>query len=397
MSIYRKLSFLLAVLLLSAGASDAPAQRAKLPWGPMPDPESAVQVSIDDRVPLTIASKDTSETEFHLRGGLMVVDLRLRLSVENTAPRHVRAVTFGVVAGPVTAGGKASVSLPSLNVAPGDTFPVNLNLKLIRPMPAPRGEFVKVSVDGVLLSDFTFFGPDQLDSRRKMTFWEKEADRDRRYFKTALDVGGPAQLQAEVRASLERQQNRPRLAARLAAGGTWASETEQVKDGRSLKLALLDLPEAPLELLSGTATVDGASATTPVITVKNRSQRPIRYFELGWFVDDGAGVRYVAGWVPAPSPARPLHPGRSTSTSLARRIVFASKSGNTPRDQFSINGMGGYVSQVQFGDGTFWIPSRDDIQHPSLRATPVSAEEQRLSDLYRRKGLEALIKELSKF
>ena len=141
MSIYRKLSFLLAVLLLSAGASDAPAQR-KLSWGPMPDPESAVQVSIDARVPLAIASKDASETEFHLRGGLMVVDLRCRLSVENTGPRHVRAVTFGVVAGPVTAGGKASVSLPSLNVAPGDTFPVNLNLKLIRPMPAPR-EFVK--------------------------------------------------------------------------------------------------------------------------------------------------------------------------------------------------------------------------------------------------------------
>ena len=395
MSIYRKLSFLLAVLLWSAGASDAPAQQARLPWGPMPDPESAVQVSIDPRVPLAIASKDASETEFHLRGGLMVVDLRCRLSVENTGPRHVRAVTFGVVAGPVTVGGKASVSLPSLNVAPGDSFPVNLNLKLIRPMPAPR-EFVKVSVDGVLLSDFTFFGPDQLDSHRKMTFWEKEADRDRRYFKTALASGGPEQLQAEVRASLERQQNRPRLAARLASR-TWASETEQVKDERSVKLALLDLPKAPLELLSGTATVAGASATTPVITVKNRSQRPIRYFELGWFVDDGAGVRYVAGWVPAPSSVRPLNPGRSTSTSLARRVVFASKSGNTPKDQFSINGMGGYVSQVQFGDGTFWIPSRDDIQHPSLRATPVSAEEQRLSDLYRRKGLEALIKELSKF
>ncbi len=395
MSIYRKVPFLLAMLLLAAGASHAPAQRAKLPWGPMPDPEAAVQVTLDHRVPLAIASKDASETEFHLRSGLMIVDLRCRLSVENTGSRHVRAVTFGVVAGPVTGGGKASVSLPSLNVAPGDSFPVNLNLKLIRPMPAPSDEFVKVSVDGVLLSDFTFFGPDQLDSRRKMTFWEKEADRDRRYFKTALALGGPEQLQAAVRASLERQQSRPKLAARLASG-TRTSETERFKDGRSLNLALLDLPDAPLELLSGTATVDGASATTPVITVKNRSQRPIQYFELGWFVDDGAGVRYVAGWVPAPSPVKPLNPGRSTSTSLDRRVVFASKSENAAKDQFSINGMGGYVSQVQFGDGTFWIPSREDIKNPSLRVTPVSAEEQRLSDLYRRKGLEALTKELSK-
>ncbi len=395
MSIYRKL-VLLAALLLSGGVSDAVAQRAKLSWGPMPDPESAVEVSVDAGVPLAIASKDASETEFHLRGGLMVVDLRCRLSVENTGPRHVRAVTFGVVAGPVTAGGKASVSVPSLNVAPGDTFPVNLSLRLIRPMPAPS-EFVKVSVDGVLFSDFTFFGPDRLDSRRKMTFWENEADRDRRYFKAALGLGGPQQLQAEVRASLERQRNRPRLAARLEAGGTLGSMTEQTRDERSLKLALLDLPQAPLELLSGTATVAGAAATTPVITVKNRSQRPIRYFELGWFVDDGAGVRYVAGWVPAPSAVRPLGPGRSASTSLARRIVFASKSQSTAKDQFAINGMSGYVSQVQFEDGTFWIPSRDDIRHPSLRATPVSAEEQRLSDLYRRKGLDALIKELSKF
>ena len=64
----------------------------------------------------------------------------------------------------------------------------------------------------------------------------------------------------------------------------------------------------------------------------------------------------------------------------------------------SIEAMTGYVSSVEFTDGSLWIPTRGDLANPRLQkiAAP-SAEEQRLVQLYRRKGLNALIEEVKKF
>jgi hypothetical protein len=60
--------------------------------------------------------------------------------------------------------------------------------------------------------------------------------------------------------------------------------------------------------------------------------------------------------------------------------------------------MSGYFKQVQFEDGSVWIPARQDLMRSALTETiPVSAEEQRLSDIYRTKGLRALLEELARF
>jgi hypothetical protein len=62
-----------------------------------------------------------------------------------------------------------------------------------------------------------------------------------------------------------------------------------------------------------------------------------------------------------------------------------------------IQSMTGFVSQVQFSDGKVWAPSRRDLNDPELRkALPPSAEEQRLTDIYRMKGPAALVQELKK-
>jgi hypothetical protein len=56
------------------------------------------------------------------------------------------------------------------------------------------------------------------------------------------------------------------------------------------------------------------------------------------------------------------------------------------------------VSSVEFADGKMWIPSRASLSDPRLdRVLAPSPEEQRLTGLYRRKGLPALIEELKKF
>ena len=69
--------------------------------------------------------------------------------------------------------------------------------------------------------------------------------------------------------------------------------------------------------------------------------------------------------------------------------------GGTP---LAIEGMTGFVSSVEFADGNLWIPSRADLGSPQLqRVMAPSDEEQRLIQLYRKKGLQALITELNKF
>jgi hypothetical protein len=60
--------------------------------------------------------------------------------------------------------------------------------------------------------------------------------------------------------------------------------------------------------------------------------------------------------------------------------------------------MTGFVNQVEFADGKVWVPNRQNLGNPLLvKALAPSAEEQRLTDIYHRKGLNGLIEELKKF
>ena len=63
-----------------------------------------------------------------------------------------------------------------------------------------------------------------------------------------------------------------------------------------------------------------------------------------------------------------------------------------------IESMTGFVSQVEFADGHVWVPSRQDLAaSPLLRLIAPSPEEQRLADIYSKKGLAALIAELGRY
>ena len=60
--------------------------------------------------------------------------------------------------------------------------------------------------------------------------------------------------------------------------------------------------------------------------------------------------------------------------------------------------MTGFVSQVEYADGEIWVPNRASLENTQLlRVLAPSPEEQRLTDLYRKKGLQALIEELKKY
>ena len=64
----------------------------------------------------------------------------------------------------------------------------------------------------------------------------------------------------------------------------------------------------------------------------------------------------------------------------------------------SIDSMTAYISQVEFGDGSLWVPARLALNDAGLRkAMSPSGEEQRLTSIYRKRGLQALLEELKRF
>ncbi len=143
--------------------------------------------------------------------------------------------------------------------------------------------------------------------------------------------------------------------------------------------------------MGGMARIAGNEARAPRLEVKNKSDRPIRYLEIGWILEDHGGRQFLAGSVPA---ELNLAPGQKSQILENATLKFPTRGGQP----LAIDGMTGFVSSVEFADGTLWIPSRADLGTPQLqRVMAPSDEEQRLIQIYRKKGLQALIAELNKF
>ena len=125
----------------------------------------------------------------------------------------------------------------------------------------------------------------------------------------------------------------------------------------------------------------------------NQSGKPVRYVEIGWMVKDKEGHEYLAGSVPGSSSAM-LLPAGQHSRLLPDTTLKFSRTGKP----VEIQGMTGFVSQVEFADGKVWVPSREDLKSSALlRVMAPSPEEQRLADIYSKRGLAALVAELNRY
>ena len=358
--------------------------------GQYADPSRVVAVAVPDEVPLAVVSTEFADSEIRPRGGALVIGLDGQVRLRNTGAGRIRGITVAVSAAEAAFGGRAVVALSSLNVPPGEIFFLKLNLRLLRPLPAPAGAVVRATVDGVLYDNLTFAGPNRLDSERKMTVRELEARRDREHFRAILEAAGKAGVMQAMQSSLRQQAERPTLAARLA-GRSGAAIAVAAKP-RKLELAMVGPAHAPLLLDRGSVLVTGAHADAPVFRLLNRADRPLRSFELGWLIRDEDGILYSAGSVPMDA-ARPLAAGAAFSSAAKQRFAF-----RPTRYGSAIEGMSVYVRHAQFSDGRIWIPSRSDLEAAALLAVvPVSAEEQRLTGIYRERGAAAVAEELRKF
>jgi len=365
---------LAASLLAVALTGTAQAQPSRL------DPRSTMHITLPEDSPVTVVSADWGESTATARGGAMLLDLHTSLSLRNSSGRKIRGITLLVQSQEVTPDGKASVSVPSLNVQSNENFPVRIDLRLLRPLQAGSGPLAEIQLDGVLFDELSFYGPNRLNCRRSMTVWELEARRDRQHFRTILESKGRDALRSEMLASLDHQAERMQMDARVSQSG----RSTTTRSERQIELAFLAPPNSPIGADFGMVRIADNEARSPRIAVRSRTDKPVRGLEMGWLVKDSQGHEFVAGSVPVELALQP----RQKSTVVQDATFRFTQPGGSA---IAIQEMTAYLSSVEFADGSMWVPDR------SGRVLTPSPEEQRLSEIYRKRGIEALIQELNRF
>jgi len=320
-----------------------------------------MHITLPEDSPVTVVSADWGESTATARGGAMLLDLHTSLSFRNSSGRRIRGVTLLVQSQEVTPGGKASVSVPSLNVQSNENFPVRIDLRLLRPLQAGNGPLVEIQLDGVLFEDLSFYGPNKLNSRRSMTVWELEARRDRQHFRSVLESRGKEALRGEMLASLDRQADRMQMDARVAQAG----RSTTTRSERQIELAFLSPPNAPVTTDFGMVRIADNEARSPRIAVRSRTEKPIRGVEVGWLVKDTQGKEFVAGAIPLDVN---LQPRQKTTVVQDVTFRFTQPGGAS----IPISEMTAYLASVEFADGSMWVPDR------GTRLPTPSPEEQHL-------------------
>ena len=130
------------IFVLGAAAAFLQAQE-----GPL-DPYSSVKFNLPDGSPISMMSANYGDSRAMARGGALVLDLHMSLTLRNQDSRRIRGITMLVTAQESAPGGRASYSVPTLDVGPGETFPVKIDVRLIRPLQAGSGPLVHVALDG---------------------------------------------------------------------------------------------------------------------------------------------------------------------------------------------------------------------------------------------------------
>ena len=339
--------------------------------------------------PVLPVSFSLRPTTARVVGSSMALELHASLLLRNTGSKSLSGLTLRVDAQDLTPAGRGSVTVPSVEAKPGETFPVRIDLELRRPFSLGQGEgaMVRVSLDCALFGDLTSYGPDELGSRRSLLVYEMQARRDRQYLAKLLHSGQIAAIREELNFGLE-DLYPARLALELLRSPGAALQQQPVA------VRTMPFPNSPIQALNGLAQVAGNEVRDPRIEIKNRSAKVVRSLEVGWVVRDDRGRAFIAGLLPSTVELDPVQTATTTTTGVLR---FSRSAG----PNVSIASLLAFVSDVEFADGKLWIPSRSDIDQatsdPILRqAMANSPEQQRLAQVYRRRGISGLTEELRK-
>jgi hypothetical protein len=362
---------------------------AKAAFPADPDSSRWLDVEFPRDSPVLAVSFSLAPSTSRVRGASLALDLHASLVLRNTSTRPLAGLTLRVEAQDLLPAGKGSVMVPSLDVQPGEVFPLRLDLQLTRPFNAAKteGAMVQVSLDCAVFNDLSSYGPDRLKSRRALLVYELEARRDRRYMADLLKNQQYDQLRQELNFGL--QEVHPQQ-----LGFEITRELRVTGKESSISVGTMAFPSAPVQAIGGEAEISGNELHAPKIELRNLSRKPVRSVDMGWIVRDERGRDFVAGSVPA---AMPLAPVQTAVASESGTLRFSNGEGQP----LAIGALMAFVSNVEFADGNLWIPSRADIEEatsdPILRkALSSSPEHQRLTEVFRRKGIRGLAEELKR-
>jgi len=157
------------------------------------------------------------------------------------------------------------------------------------------------------------------------------------------------------------------------------------RNERQIELAFVKGADSggPIIADAGLVRVADNEARSPRLQLRSQVDRPVRAVEIGWMVRDANGREFVSGAVPVDVTLAP-----HSRTTLVQDVTYRfTQPGGNP---IAINEMKAYLASVEFADGLMWVPDR------SSRGPTPSPEEQRLTELYRKKGMEALVAELNR-
>jgi hypothetical protein len=346
--------------------------------------------------PIRHLETDWGRSRIIQRGSAASAELHLTFRFQNTASQPIHGITLLLQTSGVAPGGRASVTLPGLRVQPGEQFPAKVDLRLLQPLTPGTQPSIRVQLDGVLFADLTFAGDNRLNSRRLLTALEMEIQQDRRHLREVLQSRGKEVLGEEMRQMLARQSDLPRVDLRWARQG----RATAIPASDPVRFAFLNVPASPLQPIDASVRIAGHEAVEPRLRVRNRSAKEIVYAEVAWIVRDLQGREFYAGTVPATGDQIRLAPGAEALVEQEGVMQFHERNPVAGAGQLlpiRLGEMVGYVSQVQFADGSIWMPNRYASGMPApIRQLRVSPEQQRLASIYLRQGLDALVTELSR-
>ena len=355
---------------------------AGLAWAQEPD--SGIQVDIPSEVPLHLVNTGIGGINTTSRGGAIVIDLATSIHFRNNSRVRLKGIALQVSSFGVAPGGKASVSVPSLDVDPGQEFPVRLDLRLLQPNALGGKAKVLVQVDGVLFEDLNFVGPNRLSSRRQLVAWEMEARRDRQNLKAVYAKQGEEGIRRTLLSVLSRENARPKLDVKLARSAA------TLNSPKGIDIAFLDDRESPVEAIRGKALGEGNQLRIPEVVLNNRNDKEIRWVELLLLVKDQEGKEYSAGLLPANLSLK----AKSLGTLQPTVGIQLSSLQGTPINVQSLTAL---VQQVEYSSGEVWLAPSRLRESDRLRAVlPPTLEEQRLAELFRRKGFPAVLDAIQK-
>ena len=376
-----RVSQLLAFALLAWGTSPAAYGADSARW---------IDVEFPHDSPVLPVSVNLGPSTVRVKGASMALDLHASLLLRNIGNKVISGLTLRVEAEDLTSAGKGSVTVPSLDIEPGQVFPVRIDMELLRPFNVDKTDraAVQVALDCALFQDLPAYGPDTVKSRRSLVVYELEARRDRRYLASLLRNGKVAQLREELNFGLQ-DFSPQQLGFELLQNGRSSAMREQ-----AVNVGAVSFKSSPVQSMGGAARVSGNEVRAPRIEVKNTSQKSVRSIEMGWIVRDERGREFVAGYMPAPLELAPIGIGTMREPGTLR---FSHAAGQP----MVIDALLAFVGDVEFSDGKLWIPTRVDIEeattNPTLRrALATSPEQQRLADVYRRKGIRGFAEELKR-